>query len=217
MAVLNEAPEFKGNESTTIGSICHHVYERKAKNIPVDYDDVKTQLVEFSKQRPDLELNVENVYSSAIQTSDAVLAQYFTNSIPGVEVEKEVLAEVSDGIYIGGHVDRLEDRRIVDFKNVNKKPDTQKIPLGYKLQLLSYAAALGVLGNPVDEISIVYGVKPTKTLGARCYVVTEKIEEEHTKLIEYVINLIICSINKCKIDPSLIPLIFKDLEVEKMY
>lgn len=216
-AVLGNPAKFTGNEATTIGSICHYIYERETFGEEWNIENIREQLTEYAQMRPELELDVPTVMDSAISTAMAVIANYPLNN-PGVSVEHSVLAEVGDKIYIGGHVDRIEGNRIVDFKTVAKKPG-DKISLGHKLQLMAYVAALNIVAGKqyIDEISIVYGVKPTKTMGARCFVTTEKIEEEHIKLIEYTINYIRCALEKCDKDPSLVPLIFRDFETEKMF
>lgn len=217
MAVLNKPNPFHGNDATVTGTICHHKYECIANGTIFDDKDVYNQLIDYAKVMPELELDVDKVFNDAITTSDVVYSTYTGFEYNNAIVELETLKEVADGIFIGGHVDRIEGNVVIDFKTVSKKPNEEKIPLRYKLQLMAYVAALNNDGFNIDTIRIVYGVKPTKTLPARCVVVTETIEDEHIQLIEYTINLIRSSIEKCKADPTLVPLIFRNFEVTNMY
>ena len=130
------------------------------------------------------------------------------------ESEKSVLVPFDEGIYIGGTTDLIEDDCIVDFKTVGKKPNEDSIPWGYKMQLLAYAYAFRKKGYNINRIKIVYGVKPTKTLGARCIPVQELITPESEKMIEDTLQLIAESIIICRNRPELVYLIFKSMELK---
>ena len=108
----------------------------------------------------------------------------------------------------------IEDDMIVDFKTVGKKPDENLIPWGYKIQLLAYAYAFRKQGYNINRIRLVYGVKPTKTIPARCITVTELITPEHEKMIQDTLQLITESVIICRNNPELVYLIFKSMELK---
>ena len=70
------------------------------------------------------------------------------------------------------------------------------------------------MGHIINRIRIVYGVKPTKTIGARCIVVTEEIDFVADKLISDTLKLITESVAICKNQPELTHLIFKSMDLK---
>ena len=108
------------------------------------------------------------------------------------------------------------DGIVVDYKNVVTKPaDNAPIPFDYKIQLLAYAYILRQLGYEINRIRIVYGIRPTKTLPARCVVVTESIDFIADKLISDTLQLIAESVLMVKENPSLAYLIFKSMDFKE--
>ena len=107
------------------------------------------------------------------------------------------------------------DGTIVDFKTVTTKPNESVIPFGYKIQLLSYAMAFRQKGYEVNRIRIVYGVKPTQKLGARCIVVTESIDFMAEKLVNDTLKLIGESVLAVRANPNLAYLIFKSMDLKE--
>ena len=107
------------------------------------------------------------------------------------------------------------DGVVVDFKTVSTKPNESVIPFGYKIQLLSYAYALRQQGYEINRIRLVYGVKPTKTIPARCIVVTEEIDYLADKLIDDTLKLIGESVLTVKNNPQLAYLIFKSMDLKQ--
>ena len=108
------------------------------------------------------------------------------------------------------------DGIVVDYKNVVTKPaDNAPIPFDYKIQLLAYAYILRQLGYEINRIRIVYGIRPTKTLPARCVVVTESIDFIADKLINDTLRLIAESVLAVKENPKLAYLIFKSMDFKE--
>ena len=108
------------------------------------------------------------------------------------------------------------DGIVVDYKNVVTKPaDNAPIPFDYKIQLLAYAYILRQLGYEINRIRIVYGIRPTKTLPARCVVVTESIDFIADKLISDTLRLIAESVLAVKENPKLAYLIFKSMDFKE--
>ena len=221
--VLGEEQKFQGSTSTVLGSICHKIYElvvkypnNKWKEF-INREIIQEQLLKFVELHPELGINVDEVISLYPQITREVVNSYILKCTTSrVEVEKQVVVKLDDSIYLGGTIDRIEGDCVVDYKNVGKMPsDTTKIPFGYKIQLLAYAYALRKLGYIVDRIRIVYGIRPTKTIPARCVVVTEQIDYVANKLIDDTLNLIVESVTICKNRPELVHLIFKSWDLKK--
>ena len=118
-------------------------------------------------------------------------------------------------IYIAGSFDRLEGDCVTDYKTVGTKPNDITIPFNYRIQLLAYAYALRQTGHEVNRIRIVYGVKPTKTIPARCIVVTEQIDYVAEKLIEDTLKLMGESVLTVLENPSLTHIIFKSMDLKQ--
>ncbi len=218
--VLENPSSFQGNDNTTIGSICHHIYKEVALGKEVKREELNTQLDEYASLRPELGLDVDFIKSVYPAVAMSVVNEYLLKTPVGtkVYVEEQVQAEVANGVYIGGTYDRFEDYSggtLCDFKNVGKKPDENEIPFHYLIQLLSYAYALRKCGKEVSRIRIIYGVRPTKTLPARTYVVSKEIDKDDEKLIEDTLNLIADSVVVCRDHPELVYLVFKDMSLKR--
>ena len=206
--------EFDGNTATMIGTVCHLIYEYMAKGLPIDREMIANEL-EAYRDHP--EIDVDEVINTYPSVANTVLSQYLQKNRP-TEVELPVLTEVSNGIYVGGTCDNLTGDIVVDYKNVKTKPtEGAGIPFKYKIQLLAYAYALRANNKLVDRIRIVYGVQPTKTLDARCLVVTEQISYEDWKLIEDTLELMVLTVLEAKENPKLIPLLFKSMKLKPEY
>ena len=120
-------------------------------------------------------------------------------------------------MYLSGTCDRIERKQnlVVDFKTVGKKPNELVIPFNYKIQLLAYAYMLKKC-NVMEptRIRIVYGVKPQKTIPARCIVVEELITNEYWQLIENTLQLIVDTIKYIRRNPDSVYIIFKSMELK---
>lgn len=212
-----EAPEFKGSTATVTGTICHYIYEMVTKKQKITREQINKDLNDYLLLCPNPEVDATQVMMDYPLVSETVVNQYLlpANSHGGVlEVEKKVCAKVMDGIYIAGTCDRIEGDCVVDFKTVSTKPNEQAIPFAYKIQLLAYAYALRKLGYEINRIRLVYGVKPTKKLSARCYVVTEEIDYAAEKLVSDTLRLIGESVIAVRQHPELAYLLFKSMDLK---
>ncbi len=215
--ILKEDKTFKGNNSTVLGTICHKVYESVQLGDDITQDDINTRLLKHSTNNLDLCLDTSDIILNYPLITKAVVNEYLLPRISGnnIEVEKPVIAKVLPNVYVGGTLDRLEGTVVVDFKTVGKAPSSNAgIPFNYKIQLLTYAWALQQNGYVVDTIRLVYGVKPTKTLPARCFVVEEPITYKSQKLVQDTLNLIGESYKAIKANPELVYLIFKSMDLK---
>ena len=104
---------------------------------------------------------------------------------------------------------------VVDYKNVGKLPNQDVIPFNYKIQLLAYAYIYRKKGFEVNNIKLVYGIKPTKTIPARCVCVNEPIDYIADKLIGDTLQLIAESVLMVKENPRLAYLIFKSMDFKE--
>lgn len=216
--MLDGEKAFQGNTATVTGTIAHHIYKSVTLGEPVTREEINEQLIEYAALKPELELDVAQIMADyPLVTGEVVNSYVIPHNKQGglLKVEEEVVAKVMPNIYVGGTFDRLEGDCIVDYKTVGTKPNEVTIPFNYKIQLLAYAYALRQTGHIVDRIRIVYGVKPTKTLPARCIVVTEQIDYIADKLIDDTLKLMGESILTVLENPSLTHLIFKSMDLKQ--
>lgn len=216
-AILGKTPAFKGSTATVIGTICHYIYEQNTLGNKVTREEINEQLDKYLELCPNEDINPTQVKIDYPLVASAVMNDYVIphNQTNGVlECEKQVIAKVTNGIYIAGTCDRIEGDCLVDYKTISTKPNEQAIPFGYKIQLLAYAYALKQQHYEINRIRIVYGVKPTKTLPARCVVVTEEIDYMAEKLMRDTLTLVADSILAVKEHPELAYLIFKSMDLK---
>lgn len=209
---------FNGNTSTYIGTIAHYIYKCVTENIEVNRENINNELDQYLLDVPNKEVNADEVKTIYPLVVNKVVNDYViphNNLGCLIKCEQPIIAKVIDGIYVKGTYDRLEGTILCDYKTVSTKPNEYILPFGYKIQLLAYAYALQQQGIEVDRIRIIYGIKPTKTLPARCVVVTENIEYKDIKLIKDTLTLIGESVLKIKENPELTYLIFKSMDLKK--
>lgn len=220
-------PKFIGNTASVTGTACHYIYEQYGSN-PQQFVQnkeeyfrfVTEQLQEYLEFNPELAslCSLSEILFNFPLIAKVVVNEYISANIPN-KTELSVCTNIEDynDIYIAGTLDNLTGNTIVDYKNVGTKPaNLTEIPFHYKIQLLAYRYAVQKQYNiPIDQIRIVYGVAPTKTLPARCFVVTEIVTDEDDKMFRDTIKLIAESIKRCEKDPTLIPLIFKSMKLEQ--
>ena len=216
--MLDGEKAFQGNTATVTGTIAHHIYKSVSLGEPITREEINKQLMEYVQLRPELEIDTNQVMLDyPLVTGEVVNNYVIPHDKQGglLKVEEPVVANVMPGIYVGGTYDRLEGDCIVDYKNVGKKPDENTIPFNYKIQLLAYAFALRQTGHVVNRIRLVYGVKPTVKIPARCIVVTEQIDYVAEKLINDTLKLIGESVLAVLENPSLTYLIFKSMDLKQ--
>jgi hypothetical protein len=221
--ILGKESDFKGNTSSVLGTICHHIYECVTTNTPVTREAINEELIKHFTDNPNSDVNIQEVMDLYPKITSSVVNGYILprNRICSVKVEQQIVHELSKGIYIAGTYDRLElDKSegisvLCDFKTVSTKPNTTTIPFHYKIQLLSYAYALERKGMPVDYIRLIYGVRPTKTIPARCITVTEEYDSNAEDLIVKTLTLVRDSINIIREKPELTYLIFKSMDLKE--
>ena len=215
---------FLGNNSTLLGTICHYIYEKVSTyglGAEINYNLIENELIDYC-----IENNLENEvdYNEIIANYKAI-APRVVNDYVIPRLDQGVVSEMSlnyklddeDNIYLAGTCDRIETKQnlVVDFKTVSKKPNEMVIPFNYKIQLLAYAYLCKKFSimNPT-RIRIVYGVKPQKTIPARCIVVEELITDDCWKLIEDTLQLIVDTIKYIRRNPDSVYIIFKSMELK---
>lgn len=209
---------FQGNTATVTGTIAHHIYKSVTLGESITREEINKQLMEYVQLKPELDIDANQVMIDyPLVTGEVVNNYILPNDKKGgvLKVEEQIVAKVMPGIYVGGTYDRLEGDCIVDYKNVGTKPNENVIPFCYKIQLLAYAFALKQAGHEVNRIRLVYGVKPTKTIPARCIVVTETIDYVAEKQISDALKLIGESVLTVLENPSLTHLIFKSMDLKQ--
>lgn len=215
--LLGEDKKFKGNTGSVTGTIVHYLCESVTKGVTVTREDINKELLKYHENNPDLELDVPQIMSDYPLAAETIINGYVipsNNSGARIEVEKQVQIKLRNGIYLSGTCDRIDGDCVVDYKIVERKPNEQEIPFGYKIQLLAYAYALRLMGYEINRIKVIYCVKPTKTLPARKFEVTLMIGYAEEKLIEDTLNLICDSIELVLQQPKLLYIVFKSMDLK---
>lgn len=216
--------QFHGNTSTILGSYMHYIAEQFAlsqiNGTTLDPESIAQAIEDDLELIDNPDVSHSEVLSLYRDMGTALINEYLRFNIP-TEVEKSVAAEVQDGIYVAGTIDNLTGSCtldspgiVVDYKSAKTKPNTDKIPFNYKIQLLAYAYALEQAGKYVDRIRIVYVVRPTKTLPIRVYEVTEQITSDDWILISDTLKLIAETIQLHYDKPEYTHLLFKSMSLK---
>lgn len=203
---------FTGNTASTLGTIIHAIAEAVAKNESVEHDEISTYLDTIT----DPLIDKDDIKANYPEMARALVNEYLLQNIP-TEVEQQVMTHVTEDleIYVGGTYDARNGTTLVDYKTTAIKPNTEKMPFGYKIQLLAYWYALRANGVLIDRLRLVYVVKPTKTLPARVFVVNHMITEEDKKLIVDTLELMAETIQLHKKHPKYIHLLYKSMNLKE--
>lgn len=206
--ILKETEDIH-NTSMVIGTVCHYIFEKVALGEHPDVEYINNEIDKLEGENLDHE-KVKDIYPSV---AEKVVNEYLLKNMP-TKVEHQCYAKVLDGVYVGGTIDNITNSIVTDYKIVAAKPPAQ-IPFNYRIQLLSYAYILNRQNIFVDRIRIVYGVKPTKTLFPRTYVVTEMITFQDWQLINDTLKLIAETIYALDKYPEITHLLFKSMNLKK--
>ena len=208
---------FLGSTATYLGSAIHGIAEAYGSGQPVDRSAVEDYISSITN--PDVDKDeIRSLYPGM---SEALINEYISTNMP-TQVEYQTMTEVKDGIYVGGSVDNRtgdglngNSGTIVDYKNASKKPNTEKIPFAYFIQLMSYAYCDRANGVLTDRLRLVYTVRPTKTLPIRVFVVNHQITPDDWVMIENTLELIAETILVSRAQPDLVPLLFKSMNLKQ--
>lgn len=213
--VLHESG-FEGNTASMIGSICHYIYKcftESKGEVDKDriHERVEGDMREYLMNHA-IECDVEAVLDIYPKVCNVVLNDY-VRRYRDVDCvcERGYYTRLREDIVLAGTMDRYEyvDGIICDYKTVGTKPNLEKLPIGYRLQLMSYWKILHDNGTEAKKLRIIYGVKPSIRLEARCFVVEEDITDAYCKQIEYICKNICDSISICDKHPEMSRLIFR--------
>lgn len=214
--VLGEST-FTGNTAAVLGTAIHYVAEQYAKhaiagtmlNPNLLKKELEAQLAELDN--PDVDK--DEVLGLYRDMSMALVNEYLSTNTPSL-VEYSTVAEVKNGIYVGGSVDNRTGSVIVDYKNVGTKPNTDTIPWNYFIQLMAYAWADKQRGIETDILRLVYTVRPTKTLPIRVFEVNHQITRADWQAIEDVLTIISNTVLLSIENPELNYLLFKSMQLK---
>lgn len=199
---------FTGNTGSTLGTVIHAIAEAVGKDEATSRDIIEEYLATII----DPEIDLDVVREHYPEMSMALVNEYILPNMP-TEVEYQTCANVTEGIYIAGTVDNRTGDTIVDYKNVTVKPNTEKIPFKYLIQLLAYAFADRDRGIATSRVRLVYTVRRTKTLPVRIFVVNHEITSNDWDMISNTLLLMALTVIKHKEDPDLIPLLYKSMQL----
>lgn len=221
--MLGITPEIQGSTSMLLGTVLHKIYELVTLSEKVSKDLINEELDKYIEKHFDLPIDINLIKELYPVMAEVTVNEYIipsNKSCKKVLTEYQMYSEISEGIYLGGTCDRIEINNsnevdIVDYKNVGTKPSLDTIPFNYKIQLLSYAYLYNKLNDvKPTRITLVYSVRPTKTLPARCYKVSNVISDDDWKLIEDTLTLIADTVTKAWNEPDLIYLLFKSMNLK---
>lgn len=202
---------FLGNTSTVLGTICHAIFHAVANKLPTSRSEVDYYLEQQLKIIPDLD--VELIQSLYEPMAKVVIEEYLYKYPPKL-TEFQISTQISKGIYIAGTVDNYTGTTVVDYKTVDKLPSSTSINFKHRIQLLAYAYAMRDKGLLVDSMRIVYAIRPTKTIGARCLVIEEPITDQLMYEAIQTFKLIADSIEFVRKYPEHTYLIFKSMKLK---
>lgn len=210
--VLGEAG-FEGSTASVIGTSVHYCAEQYALGSSPTREFMEDQIDNIDNDM----VNKEEVKAVFPGLAKLLINEHIRKRIP-TKVEHSVCAEVLPGIYAAGTIDALHINNgiysIEDYKTASTKP-SDTMPFGYKIQQLTYAWILKQQGHTVDKISLIYVVKPTKTLPERLFVVSHIIKDEDFVMVEDTLKLIAESVQIVKDYPELTHLIFKSYALKE--
>jgi len=193
---------FTGSTASVIGTVVHYIAECVGKKIEVDKDAIYAYIKSYDKHE---DVDTSLVTSEFEQPASALINDYVLVNIQNfLEVEKVLVTDLDDGIYVSGKLDLLEGTKddccITDYKTYNSKTKPKYIPQNYKYQLLVYAFLLIANGYKPTRMRLVYvnryidgGIsektnKPLKSYPSEVTVLTEIITDEDIEFISGMLN-----------------------------
>lgn len=213
---------YKDDNGRILGTTLHYIYEQVANSKEVTREAIDNLIDNYIDNNPDVIADKDIIKNNYISMAETVVNESiipYKNFI--LATEKPLIYKLAEGIYLGGTVDRIDKYSdgsivIVDYKNVESKPSSlDKIVFKYKIQMLAYAYLYYKLHfDKPTKISVIYSVRPTKTLPARCFTITENIDNNDWKLIKDTLDLIVGSIDLCWKQPELVPYLFKSMDLK---
>lgn len=196
------------NTNMVLGTLIHNRIEQFFKGIDISIQEEYAYRQSFANNVEVDDWEIEE----KLEPMWVVLLDYFstTEDIP-VEVEQQLIYEPkSDNCYISGTYDYRSEDTIGDYKTTNTKQTC--IKTHHKLQLLVYAYLLRRNGIQIENIEVVYIVKPkqlkTKYNCPIVQVFREPIEQEDMDFIINQLKMLVTRIDMCKANPELIDILF---------
>jgi len=183
---IEKSEVFNGNTSTVLGTVVHHMAECFEKGIEYRIEKIEEYLDSYESN---IDVDTEQVRAEYNEMYEALKKEYLTAPATKkpIEVEQFIHCELTKGYTVGGSIDRLEPRTIVDYKTCSKKPTGIK---PYRLQLLVYAWIYRKIGLTIDTIKVVAIQRRTKTLEPRVWIIEDIITDEDMQMIEYTMLII---------------------------
>ena len=221
--------KFEYSTSSIIGSIVHYVAEQVALNKLVDEEAIETYI---EKHQENENYCKDTVRLNWYEMSSELVNSYTLPEQPSIlEVEGQVCAEVTDGIFAAGTFDLLQGNKddciLVDYKSYHSKTKPKAITSVYRYQLLTYVWILRKLGYNVTRIRLVYisrridgGIsektnKPLKSYPSEVTVLTECVNEDDLQFIDNQLNLCADTINTAEKYPELLSVIWHDARLKQ--
>ena len=221
--LLNEAPAFTGSTSSELGTCLHAAAHMYYDTGTVDRKAISDYIASLG---PDIDKQL--ITKQLKPMSECLINQFLApNKHIISSAEQFISYEIRPGIYVAGtyDADSRHRRTIYDYKSMGSL-DTARIPTSfprnYWFQQQSYAYIKRKLGDPVDNLSLVYVTrenvgrvsektgKPLQDYPSECHILTEPVTPESQAIIEGVLNLIAESVQLFKSHPEYRHIIMQD-------
>lgn len=202
---------FTGNTASTLGTIIHAVAEAVALNDTTE----RSEIEEYLDTITDPEIDKEEILKHYPEMANVLVNEYLLKNVPDTVEQQTMTRLEGTNVYVGGTYDARNNSTLVDYKTSSKKPNTEKMPFGYLIQLLAYWYALKSEGIFIDRLRLVYIVKPTKTLPARVFVVNHMVTKEDEKMIEDTLKLMAETVELQQSNPELTHLLYKSMSLKE--
>ena len=176
--LLGEAKKFTGSTSTVLGTCVHAAAEvvanAKIAGTPHDSDALKAAVEAYIATYDDNEeYNTSDIRALWYNMAEPMIRDYVLPANT-IATENFILHEILDGVYVGGTYDAITSTvpnddlynpigrlTVRDYKTASSKPTS--FSWKYTLQAYTYAYILHQKGIKVDEVELVYTVRPTKS------------------------------------------------------
>ena len=214
--------KFSHNTSSVLGKVVHYCAEQVSKGDEVDKDAIRHHV---SKQEIKDDYDPQTVMDNYVSMAETLVNDYVLEN-DFLEVETPHIAEIKDGYYAGGTVDRIqgimEDCMVCDYKSYHSKTKPKAIPQNYRYQLLVYCWILIQCGYNPTRIRLIYinrnidgeisqsTGKRLKSYPPEVTVLTETITPDDIDFIEGLLHLCVDTVEAGKKFPELTHVIWHD-------
>ena len=221
--LMNEAPAFTGSTASELGTVVHACAQMYAETSTIDFNAVSAYIDSLSSEIDTAYIREQ--YPTMVHT---LIDSYLSTHRPQ-RTELFLWHEVLPGIGVGGSIDSIYGRTIVDYKTTSALSPPDKFGRNYFFQQLLYAylcrknnievntlRLVFITTNQVNRISETTG-KPLKDYPSTTSIVDHVITPDDWNFIESVADLICHSVDTWNKHPELRYLLAQDYRLKSMF